>query len=129
MVIFVPSFSKKFFMNKRMIVPLIIAGLWCATVFAQSAPPQNWFLLDPKTDHYYGVSAERAYNELLQGKTSSTVIVAVIDGGVDVTHEDLKNKIWINPNEIPDKHIDDDKNGYVDDVYGWNFIGGKDSDD
>ena len=114
-------------MNKRLIALLGIAWLWCINVVAQS-PPQNWFLLDPKIDHVYGVSAERAYNELLQGKTSTTVVVAVIDGGVDVKHEDLKNKIWINPKEIPDNKTDDDHNGYIDDMYGWNFIGGKDSD-
>ncbi|MFI5135792.1 MAG: hypothetical protein ACHQD9_08065, partial [Chitinophagales bacterium] len=101
---------------------------WFSFTFAQSAPPQNWFLLDPAAAHYNGVSAERAYNELLKGKTSQTVIVAVIDGGVDVTHEDLKDKIWVNPKEIPDNKIDDDKNGYADDVHGWNFIGGKSGD-
>src|SRR6185503_601176 len=115
MVIFEPAFLKKFSMNKRMVVLLITAAFWCVNVFGQS-PPQNWFLLDPKTDHYYGVSADRAYNELLEGKNSTTVIVAVIDGGVDVMHEDLKTRIWVNPKEIPDNNIDDDKNGYVDDV-------------
>ena len=83
-------------MNKRMMTLLLTAVLWCVNAFAQG-PPQNWFLLDPKLDHYYGVSAERAYNELLKGKTSATVIVAVIDGGVDVNHEDLSNKLWTNP--------------------------------
>ena len=53
-------------------------------------------------------------------------MVAVIDSGVDIEHEDLKDVIWTNPGEIPDNGVDDDKNGYVDDVHGWNFIGGKD---
>lgn len=88
--------------------------------------PKNWFLLDPETDRVQGVSAERVYTTLLKGKPSRTVVVAVIDSGVDIFHEDLKDVIWVNKGEIPDNGIDDDKNGYVDDVYGWNFIGGKD---
>lgn len=111
-------------MNKRMMALLLIAALWCVNALGQAAPPQNWFLLDPKIDHYYGVSADRAYSELLQGKTSVTVIVAVIDGGVDFNHEDLKSRAWVNPKEIPDNKVDDDKNGYTDDVHGWDFIGG-----
>lgn len=91
----------------------------------QQAVPADWFLLDPETDFFQGVSAERVYNTLLKGKPSRTVIVAVIDSGVDIFHEDLKDVIWVNTKEIPDNGIDDDKNGYVDDVYGWNFIGGK----
>src|ERR1700757_4539755 len=87
---------------------------------------ENWFNLDPYTNHVNGVSAERAYNELLKGKKSTQVIVAVIDGGVDFNHEDLKDVIWTNPKEIAGNGIDDDKNGYIDDIHGWNFIGGKD---
>ncbi len=103
--------------------------LVCITInmLAQS-PPQNWFLLDPRTDHVYGVGCERAYNELLKGKTSSTVIVAVIDGGVDVTHEDLKSKIWVNPKEVASNNEDDEHNGYTDDINGWDFIGGPSGD-
>jgi subtilisin family serine protease len=91
-----------------------------------SAPPDDWFLLDKLKDGYMGVSAEKAYQELLKGKKSQSVIVAVIDGGVDPMHEDLKDVMWENPGEIPGNNKDDDGNGYVDDVYGWNFIGGKD---
>lgn len=90
-----------------------------------SAPPENWQHLDKMKDGYYGVSANKMYNEILAGKKSETVVVAVIDGGVDPLHEDLKDVMWTNPGEIPANGIDDDKNGYVDDVYGWNFIGGK----
>src|SRR5690606_20748295 len=86
--------------------------------------PSDWFLRDPETDRVQGVSAERAY-ELLKGKPSRTVIVAVIDSGVDIDHEDLKDNLWVNEDEIPGNGIDDDKNGYVDDIHGWNFIGGK----
>ena len=86
-------------------------------------PPKNWFTLDPETDKVQGVSADKVLKKL-EGKESKTVVVAVIDSGVDIEHEDLQGKIWINEDEIPNNGIDDDKNGYVDDVYGWNFIGG-----
>tara|TARA_R110001599_G_scaffold27174_2_gene95712 strand:+ start:5248 stop:6876 length:1629 start_codon:yes stop_codon:yes gene_type:complete len=88
-------------------------------------PPKNWFNLDPVENKVNGVSTEKAY-ELLKGKTSQKVIVAVIDSGIDIEHEDLKDVIWTNPREIPNNGIDDDNNGYIDDVHGWNFIGGKD---
>ncbi len=87
--------------------------------------PNDWFLRDPEQDSLQGVSAERAYQTLLKDQPSRTVIVAVIDSGVDIDHEDLKSVIWKNEDEIPDNGIDDDKNGYIDDVFGWNFIGGK----
>lgn len=90
------------------------------------ATPSDWFLRDPETDKLQGVSADKTYNTLLKGKPSRTVVVAVIDSGVDIEHEDLKSVIWVNEDEIPGNGIDDDKNGYIDDVHGWNFIGGKD---
>lgn len=93
-------------------------------VFGQKTAPENWFNLDPKLDKVPGVSTERTYNELLKGKTSKTVVVAVIDGGTEVNHEDLKPIIWVNPGEIAGNGIDDDNNGYIDDINGWNFIGG-----
>jgi subtilisin family serine protease len=85
----------------------------------------QWYLLDPDQDRVLGVSVERAYAEFLANRPSRTVLVAVIDSGVDVDHEDLKEVIWTNPGEFAGNGIDDDKNGYVDDVHGWNFIGGK----
>ena len=87
--------------------------------------PSNWFNLDHRENNIWGVSTEKAYQQLLLNKPSKTVIVAVIDNGVDINHEDLIGKIWVNANEIPDNKIDDDKNGYVDDMNGWNFLGGK----
>src|SRR5690348_8861290 len=61
--------------------------------------PKDWFLKDPETDHVQGVSAEKTYSTLLQGKPSRTVLVAVIDSGIDIDHEDLKDIIWVNEDE------------------------------
>jgi cell wall-associated protease len=91
-----------------------------------TAIPKNWHLLNYATDSVFGTGVEKAYTDLLKGRKSTPVIVAVIDSGVDTTHEDLKSILWTNPGEIPGNGIDDDKNGYVDDVHGWNFLGGKD---
>ncbi|MBK6904128.1 MAG: S8 family peptidase [Saprospirales bacterium] len=87
---------------------------------------ENWFNLDPSSDGVQGVSTERMYKELLAGKKGQTVIVAVIDSGVDSEHEDLKSIMWVNAGEIAGNGKDDDNNGYVDDIHGWNFIGGAD---
>ncbi|SFH36856.1 S8 family serine peptidase [Pedobacter insulae] len=88
--------------------------------------PKNWFNLDLATSGYFGISTEKAYKELLVNKTpKEKIIVAVIDGGTDIKHEDLKDVLWTNPKEIPDNGIDDDDNGYIDDIHGWNFIGSK----
>jgi cell wall-associated protease len=69
-----------------------------------------------------GMNTDKAY-KMLAKKKSSTVIVAVIDSGIDIEHKDLEGKIWVNPKEIPNNGIDDDKNGFVDDMHGWNFLG------
>lgn len=94
---------------------------------AQADIPKGWHLLDNSTDGFSGISLQKAYDFIktknLKGKT---VVVAVIDSGVDTLHEDLKDVLWNNPKEIPGNGIDDDSNGYVDDVHGWNFLGGKD---
>jgi subtilisin family serine protease len=87
--------------------------------------PKNWLEKDPVSDSLAGISLDKAY-ELLKGRKSQTVIVAVIDNGVDLSHEDLKNIIWTNTKEVPGNGIDDDKNGYIDEVHGWNFRGSKD---
>lgn len=88
--------------------------------------PANWYNLDLTQDGYFGISTERAYKELLNGKNpKQQIIVAVIDGGVDIKHEDLKNVLWTNKKEKPGNGIDDDGNGYIDDIHGWNFIGSK----
>ena len=107
------------------IAALFTLGL-ATTANGQSKAPENWFNLDASENSVNGVSTEKTYSQLLKGKQSRTVIVAVIDGGVDPEHEDLKDIMWTNPREIPNNGIDDDKNGYIDDIHGWNFLGGKD---
>src|SRR6476646_10287054 len=89
--------------------------------------PKGWHLMDREKDGFSGISLDKAY-EFIHTKNlkSKTVIVAVIDSGIDTTHEDLKDILWTNPKEIPGNGIDDDNNGYVDDVHGWNFLGGRD---
>lgn len=87
---------------------------------------REWIHLDPQDDGIAGVSINKAY-QLLGDRPSRTVLVAVIDSGFDLDHEDLKDHYWVNIDEISDNGIDDDKNGYIDDVNGWNFIGGKDA--
>ncbi|MCH2083958.1 MAG: S8 family peptidase [Saprospiraceae bacterium] len=93
---------------------------------AQEKAAQNWFHLDPATDSVPGVATIRTYQELLNGRQGEMVVVAVLDSGVDYEHEDLKNVMWVNDGEIPNNGIDDDQNGYVDDIHGWNFIGNAD---
>jgi len=96
-------------------------------VLAQSVkddkPKENWQNLDLQADGAFGISTERAYKDLLKKLKSSPVIVAVIDGGIDEEHVDLKSVMWVNTKEIPSNGIDDDNNGYIDDIHGWNFIG------
>lgn len=114
--------------NKIFKMRLIFSLLFSLTlVFNLSAQDnlERWYHMDPASG-MNGVSADKAYEELLKGKKSMPIVVAIIDSGVDIEHEDLKDVIWVNEDEIPDNGIDDDKNGYIDDVYGWNFIGGPD---
>src|SRR6218665_432448 len=84
---------------------------------------KRWSHLDLEKDSIPGMSVDKAYAEILKNKKGAKVIVAVIDSGVDIDHEDLKPVIWTNTKEIPNNGKDDDKNGFVDDVHGWNFLG------
>lgn len=95
------------------------------TVTEKKVAPNDWYQLDRAETGYFGISLDKAY-DFLKDRKSQPVVVAVIDSGVDTLHEALKSILWKNPGEIPGNGIDDDKNGYVDDVYGWNFLGGKD---
>ncbi|TSE05144.1 S8 family peptidase [Aquimarina algiphila] len=88
---------------------------------------KNWNSFDLVSDTIPGMSVNKAYTELIQNKKGQKVIVGVIDSGVDIEHEDLKEVVWTNPKEIKGNGKDDDNNGYVDDIHGWNFLG--DSED
>jgi subtilisin family serine protease len=94
---------------------------------ALTSAPDDWWRLDAQSDGVRGVGVERAYRELLAGRQAQrTVVVAVIDSGVDTAHVDLRANLWINEGEIRGSGRDDDGNGYIDDGFGWNFIGGRD---
>lgn len=84
---------------------------------------KRWSHLDLIKDTIPGMSVDRAYNELLKDKKANKIIVGVIDSGIDIEHEDLKAVIWTNPKEGKNNAADDDKNGFIDDIHGWNFLG------
>ena len=112
---------------KRSVLAVAAMGAGFAA-FAQTSVkevPNGWHLKDRQASGLYGISLDKAY-EFVKGKKSQTVVVAVIDSGIDTLHEDLRPILWTNPKEIPGNGVDDDKNGYVDDVHGWNFLGGRD---
>jgi len=107
----------------RHFVLLIVLSLCIQSRVIAQVAPIDWFTEDFSQTKIFGTGIDRAYTDLLAGMKSVPVIVAVIDGGVDYQHEDLKSVMWVNPKEIAGNGIDDDKNGYVDDMHGWNFIG------
>jgi subtilisin family serine protease len=107
--------------------PPAVEALDIAFLPALDAAPERWWMLDPETDGVAGAAVDRAYRELLADRQPArTVVVAIIDSGVDTTHVDLRPVLWRNQGEVGDTGRDDDGNGYVDDVRGWNFIGGPD---
>jgi subtilisin family serine protease len=115
-------------LRSALLLALLVLG--ALPLHAQPLPeevPPDWAHLDAERDGFAGMSTYRAYEELLAGRTPRrSVIVAVIDSGVDTAHVGLAGRLWRNPGEIAGTGRDDDGNGYVDDVYGWNFIGGSD---
>lgn len=112
-------------MDFKKVLPIIGLSLIPFLGFSQEfkAGKANWQNLDLQDDGVFGISTEKAYHKLLKKKKSEPVIVAVLDGGVQADHEDLKAVMWVNKKEIAGNGIDDDGNGYVDDIYGWNFMG------
>ena len=83
---------------------------------------KTWYFLDYTEDTIPGISLDKAYRDLIKDKKGQEVIVAVLDTKLDIHHEDLKGQLWINTDEIPDNGIDDDHNGYIDDINGWDFL-------
>ena len=103
----------------------LLVMLWAS--LALNAQQEGWHLLEADINGSVGIAAENIYKSL-EGRSSKTIVVAVIDSGIDVEHEDLVDNIWVNPGEIAGNGIDDDNNGYIDDVNGWSFIGGPGGD-
>ena len=115
-------------LSRLILLALLALAARPARAQAPLTPEQvrRWQHLDWKADGVPGISADRAYLELLKGRKATPVLVAVIDSGIDSTHEDLKPILWRNPREVAGNGLDDDHNGYVDDVRGWSFLGGPD---
>ena len=114
-------------MNKLMRKSILFLALFSVSFssFAQDKLPKgvlNWY--NGKTP---GMNTESAY-KLLKSRQSTPVIVAVIDSGIDIEHPDLQGQIWVNKNEVVGSGVDNDRNGYVDDIHGWNFLGNKNGD-
>jgi subtilisin family serine protease len=118
------------------VLQFLLVSMFSLTLFAQETSQpftkkspltelelKRWSHLDLEKDSIPGMSVDKVYAELLKNKKSTKVIVAVVDSGVDINQEDLKNYIWTNKNEIPNNGKDDDKNGFIDDIHGWNFLG------
>ena len=97
-------------------VPLKVAEL-------TEAEKKQWNHADLVADTIPGLSVDKAYTELLKNKKGQSVVVAVVDSGIDIDHEDLDGVIWTNKDEKPGNGVDDDNNGYVDDIHGYNFLG------
>lgn len=122
-------------MKKILIAACFMTGF---VSFAQTATPADpmmdkdlmtWYHKDFSSANVYGVNTQNAYKYLeSKGLKPQTVIVGVLDSGVETDHPGLIKNMWKNPNEVPNNGKDDDKNGYVDDIHGWNFIGGKNGD-
>lgn len=119
-------------MNKSAIATALLLASYTA-IFAQNENQgesqmdtamfrKTWYHLDTLHEAQ-GVATNEAL-EALSDQTSEEVIIAILDSGIDTAHADLKSQLWVNAGEIPGNGIDDDGNGYIDDVHGWNFLGG-----
>lgn len=92
-------------------------------------PPHAWFHMDAEADGHPGLSTHRVHTTLLADRApQQTVTVAIIDSGVDIEHDELASQHWTNDDETPENDVDDDENGYVDDAYGWSFLGNPDGE-
>lgn len=123
-------------MKKIFIAVWLISGVSAIAQESKSAidPMKDkdlmtWYHQDFGSTNVYGVNTQNAYKYLeSKGLKAKPVIVGVLDSGVQVDHPGLVANMWKNPNEVPNNGKDDDGNGYIDDVYGWNFSGGKNGD-
>ncbi len=98
--------------------------LYTCSLFAWGQDAKFWHWKDLEKDGVHGVSLVQAQQLLTDIKLKPTnIIIAVLDGGIDTAHLQIKPYLWSNPKEIPGNALDDDKNGYIDDVHGWNFLG------
>ena len=108
-------------------IPVPKPSTYVLTATAKKAPlteeqSKFWGHSDLVSDSIPGMSLDKAY-AFIQGKKGVEVVVGVVDSGTDLLHEDLKDVAWVNTKEIPSNGIDDDNNGYIDDINGWNFLG------
>lgn len=110
--------------KKSLLFPALLLG---TTLFAQEYA-KNWHLQYSPKDTLFGIDLNTALTETPQPSTAKTVIVAVIDAGIDIAHPDIAPNLWINKAEVPNNGVDDDHNGYVDDIYGWDFLGNSSDD-
>ena len=106
---------------------VLVLSFFSLIATAQSDPGKNWQNKSIEKDSVYGTGSDEAL-QFLKNRKSTTVIVAVIDGGTQINHPGLKPNVWTNPKDVSGNKVDDEHNGYVDDIHGWDFIGGKDSD-
>ncbi len=132
---------KNFLSQFLVLGSLCLLGMACSST-AQLSPPTSaslsassrtqpltekeslrWSHLDPIQDTVPGMSVDRAYAEVVKKRKGSPVVVAIIDSGIDLAHEDLQDLLWKNPGEIAGDGLDNDQNGYIDDVHGYNFLG------
>lgn len=98
--------------------------MYTCSLFAWGQDTQFWHWKDLAKDGVHGVSLTEAHQKLIALKLTPTpIVIAVLDGGIDTSHPQIKPFLWKNAKEIPGNQLDDDKNGYVDDYYGWNFLG------
>ncbi len=108
--------------NLLVVAALLIFGLNNSTYAQTEAQLKRWYQLDYTKDTLYGISLDKAY-EFLKNRKPAEVIVGVVDSGIDTAHRELKNVLWVNKKEKAGNNKDDDRNGYVDDIHGWNFLG------
>ena len=108
--------------------PQIITAAFAKKKAFTETEKKNWHFKDIYEDSIPGISLNKTY-DFLKDKKGDTIIVVIIDVETDIDHEDLKDQVWKNKDEIPNNKIDDDKNGYIDDIYGWNYVGSKKGDE